>query len=114
MARYIIDGEGDIMSISFPGKNYLIKSMTLVKNDDYAEKNWLKYWQSELKTREDAINFIKKHHFLNSLNSTHGLFRNLPESSIDGLVLAGKMEFMSASNYLEMCQTLITLLMEDT
>ena len=113
MARYIIDGDGEIMSISFPGQNYLIKRMTLVKDDDYEEKNWSKYLESKLKTREDAINFIKKHNFLNSLNATHGLFKNLPESNIDGLVLAGKMEFMMAYNYLEMCQTLMTLLMED-
>ena len=113
MARYIIDGDGEIMSISFRGENYLIKRMTLVKNNDYEEKNWSKYWKSKLKTREDAINFINNQHFLNSLNATHGLFKTLPESSIDGLVLAGKMEFMTASNYLEMCQTLITLLMGD-
>ena len=116
MARYIIDGEGDIMSIPFKGKDYKIHRMELVKREDYIRQDLIVneiYLKTGIKTKDDAKKFINEHHILNSLNAMWGRYRSFPRANIDGFVLASEESFMVASEYFIMCQELLTILMED-
>lgn len=116
MARYIIDGEGDIMHMPFKGDNYKILAMRTVTDDAYEGKD-LKavgdFWKNKPKTKEEAKEFIKDQHFLNSLNALWGTFKHAPESNIDGLVLVPKRTLYSAANFFDMAEDLLILLMED-
>lgn len=116
MARYIIDGEGDIMHIPFKGDNYKILRMATVTDDAYEGKDLeaiREFWKDHIKTKEDAKKFIKDHNFLNSLNAMWGMFRNAPESNIDGLVLVPKRSLYTAAQYFNMAEDLLMVLMED-